>query len=150
MAYALVLGVIGRLLPLFQLTNIPLLVIGALLNGISYMPIYILCANAIIDCMDYAEYKSGIRAEGIYTCASGFCSKVGLGLGSALLGIVTALGGYDGKLAVQSASANTSIILSYTVVPAVLFFIAVVALYKFDLEKKLPEIREELKARHQK
>lgn len=150
MAYALVLGVIGRLLPLLQLTNIPMLVIGSLLNGISYMPIYILCSNAIIDCMDYAEYKTGIRAEGIYTCASGFCSKVGLGLGSGLLGIVTALGGYDGTLAVQSASANTAIILSYTVLPAILYFISIIALYKFSLEKKLPEIRAELKERHHK
>lgn len=148
MAVALVLGGIGRLLPIFNTTSMPLLIIGSLLNAVSFMPIYILCANAIIGCMDYGEYKSGIRGEGIYTCVSGFCSKVGIGLASGILGIITALGGYDGTLAVQSASANLSIIISYTALPAALYLIAALALRKFDLEKKLPEIQQALKERH--
>lgn len=147
MAAALVIGGVGRLLPVLQPTNMTLLIISSLTNAVSYMPIYILCANAIICCMDYGEYKSGIRGEGIYTCVSGFCSKVGIGLASGALGIITALGGYDGNLAVQSASANTSIIIAYTVFPAVLYLISAIALRKFDLEKKLPEIQKALKER---
>ena len=147
MAAALILGTIGRALPLLHTTSMPLLIIGSLFNAVAYMPIYILCANAIIGCMDYGEYKSGVRGEGIYTCVSGFCSKVGIGLASGILGIVTAVGGYDGTLAVQSASANWSIILSYTALPAALYLIAAIALGKFDLEKKLPEIQEALKER---
>ncbi len=147
MAVALILGAAGRFLPVVQPTNMALLTIGSLLNAISYMPIYILCANAIIGCMDYGEYKSGVRGEGIYTCVSGFCSKVGIGLASGLLGLVTALGGYDGTQAVQTASANMSIIISYTVLPGLLYLIAAIALRKFDLEKHLPEIQAELKKR---
>ncbi len=147
MAAALILGAIGRALPFFQPTNMVFLIIGSLFNALSYMPIYILCANAIIGCMDYGEYKSGVRGEGIYTCVSGFCSKVGIGLASGLLGLVTAIGGYDGTQAVQTASANMSIILSYTLLPALLYAIAALALRKFDLEKHLPEIQAELKKR---
>ncbi len=147
MALGLILGAIGRFLPLIGTTNIPILTVGSLLGAVSYMPIYILCANAIIDCMDYGEYKSGHRGEGIYTCVSGFCSKVGIGIASGLLGLVTALGGYDGTQAVQSASANMSIIFAYTILPGVLYIIGVLALRKFNLEEKLPEIRSELKRR---
>ncbi len=94
-----------------------LMALGLVLGAVSYMPIYILCANAIIACMDYGEYKSGHRGEGIYTCVTGFCGKVGIGLASGLLGLVTALGGYDGTQAVQTASANMSIIFVYTILP---------------------------------
>ncbi len=147
MALGLVLGAIGRFIPLVSPTSIPLLTLGSLLGAVSYMPIYILCANAIIGCMDYGEYKSGHRGEGIYTCVSGFCSKVGIGLASGLLGLVTALGGYDGTQAVQTASANMSIIFAYTILPGVLYVIGALALRKFNLEKELPAIQAELKKR---
>lgn len=147
MAFGLILGAIGRFLPLISTTSIPILTVGSLLGAVSYMPIYILCANAIIGCMDYGEYKSGHRGEGIYTCVSGFCSKVGIGIASGLLGLVTALGGYDGTQAVQTASANMSIIFAYTILPGVLYVIGVLALRKFNLEEKLPEIQAELKKR---
>lgn len=148
MAVALFLGAIGRFLPVFQTTSMPMLIIGAMLNSFASMPIYILCANAIICCMDYGEYKSGIRGEGIYTCVSGFCSKVGIGLASGILGLVTAMGGYDGTLAVQSSSANMSIILCYTVIPTILYVIAGLALGRFNIEKQLPEIQKALKERN--
>lgn len=48
------------------------------------------------------------------------------------------------------ASANMSIILSYTLLPALLYAIAALALRKFDLEKHLPEIQAELKKRKEK
>ena len=147
MAFGLILGAIGRFLPLISTTSIPVLTVGSLLGAVSYMPIYILCANAIIGCMDYGEYKSGHRGEGIYTCVSGFCSKVGIGIASGLLGLVTAVGGYDGTQAVQSASANMSIIFAYTILPGILYIIGVFALRKFNLEEKLPEIQVELKKR---
>lgn len=147
MAVALLLGAVGRFLPVFQTTNMMMLTVGAMLNSIASMPIYILCANAIINCMDYGEYKSGVRGEGIYTCVSGFCSKVGIGLASGILGLVTSLGGYNGTLAIQSESANMSIILCYTVIPTVLYVVAALALGKFNLEKQLPEIQKALKER---
>lgn len=77
----------------------------------------------------------------------GFCSKVGTGLASGMLGLVTALGGYDGTAVVQSSSAVNSVILLFTVVPAALYFLAVLALQFYKLDKELPYIQEELKKR---
>ncbi len=147
MAGALLMGAVGKLLPLLGLTSVPLLLLSSLFFSVSFMPIYILAANVIIDCMDYGEYKSGVRGEGIYTCVSGFCSKVGTGAASGMLGLVTALGGYDGTAAVQSSSAINSVILLFTVIPAVLCFLAVLALKAYKLDKELPLIQAELKKR---
>lgn len=97
--------------------------------------------------MDYGEYKNGIRGEGIYTCVSGFCSKLGTGVASGMLGLVTALGGYDGTAAVQSSSAINSVILLFTVVPAALYVLAMLALRAYKLDKELPMIQEELMKR---
>lgn len=147
MAGALLMGAVGKLLPLLGLTSVPLLLLSSLFFSVSFMPIYILAANVIIDCMDYGEYKTGVRGEGIYTCVSGFCSKVGTGAASGMLGLVTALGGYDGTAAVQSSSAINSVILLFTVIPAVLCFLAVLALKAYKLDKELPLIQAELKKR---
>lgn len=145
MAAALLIGAIGKLLPLLGMTSMPLLLISALFFSISFMPIFILASNVIINCMDYGEYKNGVRGEGIYTCVSGFCSKIGTGLASGMLGLVTALGGYDGTAAVQSSSAVNSVIILFTVVPAALYFLAVLVLQHYKLDKELPFIQEELK-----
>lgn len=144
MAAALFIGAVGKLLPLLGLTSMPLLLISALFFSVSFMPIFILASNVIINCMDYGEYKNGVRGEGIYTCVSGFCSKVGTGLASGMLGLVTALGGYDGTAAVQSSSAMNSIILLFTVVPAALYLLAVIVLQAYKLDKELPFIQQEL------
>lgn len=90
MQLGLACGIIGRLLPLLDLTSIPILVIGSVFCGISLMPIFILASNAVINCMDYGEWKYGKRGEGIYSCVIGFCSKVGTGLAAGADTVMTA------------------------------------------------------------
>lgn len=145
----LVCGIVGRLLPLLNLTSIPLIIIGAILNSVAFMPIFILANNVVINCMDYGEWKYGKRGEGIYACVIGFCSKVGIGLGSALIGAVMAVSGFDGTLEVQSTASNHAIIMLYTVIPTVAFVIAMIFMHFYKLDKELPAIQEELKARRE-
>lgn len=144
---AFVLGIAGRLLPLLGPGSIPLLLAGSVLNGIACMPIFVLSSNIIINCMDYGEWKSGKRGEGIYACVIGFCSKLGIGVASALIGFATALGGFDGKAAVQAPAANTAILLLYTVIPACLFLAAMLAMHFYKLDGLLPTIQKELAQR---
>jgi len=140
-------GIAGRLIPLIGLRNIPLLILSSILCGISYMPIYTLAPNAAINCMDYGEWKFGKRGEGIYSCVIGFCSKMGSGLASWTIGLVAAMGGFNGTQEVQSASANNSIILLFTVIPAVFFVGATIIIHFYKLDEKLPEIQEDLAKR---
>ena len=55
------------------------------------------------------------------------------------------ISGYDGTLDIQSQSANNMIICLGAVVPAVICILTLIVLHFFDLEKKMPQIRRELK-----
>lgn len=90
-----------------------------------------------IDCITYGKWKTGNAVEAVYSSVNSLADKIGLGLGSALLGAVLQIGGYRGELAVQNASAIVAIRILYALVPAALLGIALVAFIFFDLDKKL-------------
>ena len=144
---ALILGIIGKLLPLLNLQSITLLGIGTVLGTIGYMPLFILTINMVIDCMDYGEWKFKKRDEGIYSCISGFCSKIGTGIGTWLVAFVMMLGGYVSGADTQSQGAVNAIICVYTVVPAVLYLLAALCMHFYKLDDELPQIQAELAER---
>lgn len=85
----------------------------------------------IIDCMQIGYKKTGKMVEGLYASVNGFVDKVGLGLGSFLLGLILQIGKYDGNLDVQPSSANTAIQFVYAALPAIcgLFGFIVISVY---------------------
>lgn len=121
--------------------------ISSVLSMVSYMPLFVLAPNVLMNCMDYGEWKYHKRGEGIYTCVTGFCSKVGVGLAAGIIGIVTSLSGYVGGAEVQSASAQTAIVSLYTILPALLMALSIVAMYFYNLDKELPTVQKELAER---
>ena len=141
------LGIIGKLLPLINLQSVVLLGAGTVLSTIAYTPLTVLTINMLIDCMDYGEWKFKKRGEGIYSCISGFCSKIGTGLGTWLVGFVMTIGGYVSEAGSQSQSAINSIIGAYTVIPAVLYLLSAIAIYFYKLDDELPQIHAELEER---
>lgn len=61
-----------------------------------------------------------------------------------------ALSGYDGSLAAQSSSATTMIIMEASVIPAIFLAMQFILLKFYDLDKKLPQIKEDLEQRRAK
>jgi len=98
----------------------------------------------IIDCMEYGYRKSGKQVEGLYASMGGLVDKLGLGLGSFLMGAILELGGYDGSLTVQSASANFSISFVYAILPAICGLIGflIMLFYKEKIVKGTPNTVE--------
>lgn len=143
----LVCGVFGSAMPLIAPTNILVLTVSGAFRTVAVLPVFTLAANAIIDCMDYGEWKSGKRGEGIYTCIIGFCSKVGIGISSWAIGVITALGGYDGMAVTQTASALLSIKVIFIFLPAVMYIVALIFVHFYNLDTKLPKIKKELENR---
>lgn len=95
------------------------------------------CMFAIVsDTIEYGEWKTGYRTEGLVNSASSFGFKVGNGLGSAMLGWVLGLGGYLEEAAVQSAGAILSINMLFIYIPvaAVVLQVIIMAFYKLDRE----------------
>ena len=102
------------------------------------------------DTIDYGEWKSGIRTDGLVYSASSFGTKVGNGVATASLGWALAIGNFDAALAVQGDSALASIKFVFTILPMLATILAVVLNLLFNLDKKMPQIRDDLREREAK
>ncbi len=101
----------------------------------------------VSDTIDYGEWKSGVRTEGLVNSACSFGYKIGNGIGSALLGLILDVGGYVGEAAVQSASALASIKVCFVWIPVVIYVIGLVIMKFYHLDQEFPGIIEDLQKR---
>jgi Na+/melibiose symporter-like transporter len=110
--------------------------LGAL-KSLAYAPTVPLLWAMIADVADDMEYKTHRRATGL--CFSGvvFSLKAGLGVGGAIAGIILSIFGYvNDASVVQDASSILGIRLASSVVPAICFFIGVIALFFYPITKQ--------------
>ena len=121
---------------------------GLILLGIGGIPHNAGLFAMVADVIDYGEWKTGVRLDGLTNSATSFGMKVGAGLGSAITGWGLAWAAYDGKLAAQTAETIFGIKMVYTIVPAVLIVIGLVVLYFCNLDKIYPQIEEGLAKKH--
>ncbi len=138
------LGMVGYLLRLINIHSVALLFISNIIAMMGFYTMFSFAGTFVIDCMDYGEWKSGVRTEGTVSCAQSVTAKIGTAIGVGLVGLLMGLSGYDGALATQSTSANYMIIALFSIVPAVFCLIQFILLKFYDLDKLLPQIREDL------
>lgn len=144
----LILAVIGNIIKYFAGKNMMMILIGSLIASIPGASMLLMIGSLfVIQCMDYGEWKTGIRPESMLNAMNGFASKVGAGIASGLLGVLMGAAGFIGGAATQTDSAMRAIQWGYTLVPAILAIIMLVILHFYDLEKKQGKIREELEQR---
>ena len=103
----------------------------------------VLVANTI----EYGEWLHGKRIIGSTNSIISFGSKIGAGIGTAMIGWILAIGKYNGQLAVQPDSAIQMILVICIYLPLVLFIIMYLILGKYDLDEKYPLIIKELSKR---
>ena len=142
-----VMGIVGYGLRTLGGTNLVTLMIGSLLATMAVLPISMMINIYLIDCMDYGEWKTGTRVEGMLNSITAFSNKLGSGLASGLVGLIMGLAGYEGSLAVQSAAANTSIVALFNYMPLVLTIVLLVFSIAYKTDKIMPQIRAELAER---
>lgn len=97
--------------------------------------------------VEYGQWKTGVRQEGMIMSANSFGSKCGTVLGTALCGWVLAWAGYNGAAEVQTASALTGIKIVYVYLPVILNILSAVILSFYKLEKEYSTIVKELEER---
>ena len=97
--------------------------------------------------VEYGQWKTGVRQEGMIMSANSFGSKCGTALGTALCGWVFAWAGYNGAAEVQTASALTGIKIVYVYLPVILNILSAVILSFYKLEKEYSTIVKELEER---
>ena len=101
----------------------------------------------LADVVEYGEWKTGIRTEGMVFTGISFGIKIGSGLGSALVMAILDWGGYVGGLEEQTANAMTSIKIAFIAAPFFGTCLIIVLLLFFRVEKLMPRIEVELQGR---
>lgn len=143
----LILAGIGLLIQEFGGNSMSVIVTSSLIRGIGNA-----CSGAtmwamVSDTIDYGEWKTGLRTEGLVNSACSFGYKLGNGIGSAVMGIVLELGGYIGTAAVQTEGACTAIRLCFTWIPLMLFAACFIILRFYKLDSEFNGIIADLKSR---
>lgn len=144
-----VLGVVGYGIRILGGTNLVTLTLGSVIGGVAILPVTMMISIYLIDTMDYGEWKTGTRVEGMLASVNSFASKLGSGIASGLVGLIMGLAGYDGSLATQSASALTSIQVLFNYVPMVLMVVLLILGIAYKLDKELPQIKADLAKKHE-
>jgi len=139
---------VGNLLPLADTSSVPLLMVAAALRGAGPALLLGINLSFICDVVDYGEWKTGKRLEGIVFAGSSMGGKLGLGLGGAILAAMLAFGGYEGGAASQSQSALNAITLTFTWWYSLGTIACIIILFFLRrLDKQMPQIRADLEAR---
>ena len=149
-ALGLVLDIVGMLVLNFSGGSMAIIVVSSVIRGIGNA-----CGGAtmwamVSDTIDYGEWKTGYRTEGLVNSACSFGYKIGNGIGSALLGLILEIGGYVGTAAVQTESALTSIKVCFVWIPILVYACGLVIMKFYHLDKEFDGIIADLKARAQK
>lgn len=132
---------------LMAMTSVPVLIVSAVIRGIGYACVMGVQFAIIGDSVEYGEWKTGVRSEGLVFSAQSFGCKVGMGLGNALIGALLSWGGYDGELAVQPDSAITVIKVLYIGMPMIVAVLQILLMIPYTIEKEYDQMNRELAER---
>lgn len=120
--------------------NITLIFVGTFLLGFFLMN-GLTTFNATSDCIEYEYYKTGKRTPGAIVGAITLSVKAGLALGGSIGVLLIGFAGYSSGVDITMGVRN-NINLVVNVIPAILFFVGLIALIPYKLSnKKVAEIQ---------
>lgn len=112
---------------------------NAAISGVMY--------GMLADTVEYNEWKSGIRAEGLVFSANSIGIKIGTGLGVAVLGWTLAAFGYVSSSDVQPEMAINGIRIIFLYVPVVVYGILALIVTRYKLDQEYDGIIADLEKR---
>lgn len=137
----------GQIGLLFDDGSFTFAIVSAICRGIGQAPLMGVVFSFIADSVEYGQYKTHLRLEGLIYSAASVGSKLGGGLMSAAFGWILSWAGYDGVLAVQSETTIRTISALFVWGPIIVWGVTAVILLFHRLEKEYPAIMAELAAR---
>ncbi len=144
MVLGYVIEIVGVAIMAFLPASIPVAFTGLVLLGVGGIPHNAGLFSLVADVVDYGEWKTGTRLDGLTNSATSFGMKVGSGLGSAIVGWGLAWAAYDGSLSGQTVATISGIKTAYTIIPIVLFAIGLITLLFCNLDKFAPQMEKDL------
>ena len=137
----------GMILQIIAPANLILVLLGMAIRGFGTGLSAAIIGVMLGDTIDYGEWKSGIRTDGLVFSASSFGTKVGSGLATALVGWLLAWGGFNAEATVQSEETMTAILATFVILPLVCAVLAFILNLLYNLDKKMPQILNDLNKR---
>lgn len=138
------LMVIGSLIPTIDPDSLTVVIIATVVKALGQAPLMGTIFAFTADTVDYGEWKTGMRTEGLIFSASSFGGKTGTGFGGAMVGWILAFSGYVGGQTALSGAASQAIQFLYIFLPAILCALCAVILWFYRLDKEYPKILLEL------
>ena len=129
--------------------SVPLLIVGTVVSGIVTGLLAVPVSTLFADGIDYGEWKTNKRIEGMGSAVTSFSQKISSGLALASVGWVLGLTGYVANEAI-SAKTNSGIITLYSWLPAIILVVIFLILkfaYKYD--KIADQVISDLESRKQ-
>ena len=145
-------AVVGYVTVFFAHGSLAMVYVGIVVTNLISLPCSYLQTPGIMDIASYNEYKGMHRMEGTSGVVMNFLSKALNGVGTGLTGILLGFAGYvsstGGEVVTQPDSAIMMIRLLYSLIPGLCVAgIILCSLHFMKLEKQMPQINAELKAR---
>lgn len=145
-----VLSILGSIAMHFVVQSTALVIVCTVIVAVGLaLPggvIYVMTAEAV----DFGEWKTGIRIGGFLMAIVGFGVKISNSVATMLCSNILAIGGYVGGADIQTETAKIAIEINYLLIPSILSAVIIIVMSVYDLDKKFPQIREELMSRRQK
>ncbi|MCF0133778.1 MAG: MFS transporter [Blautia sp.] len=115
----------------------------------TFATIPMMCLVGVMTAMsiDYNEYKYGVRMVATSNSATSFGSKISSGIGASMIGWMLAAARYDASLTEATQAVKMAIFGFSFVIPLIMFVVMFILTSRFDLEKTLPALKEEIAAR---
>jgi glucuronide carrier protein len=89
------------------------------------------------DTVEFGEWRTGVRTEGITYALFSFTRKLGQAVGGALAAFTIGLGGYVGAAAAQSQSAINAIRFAAGFAPAIFIVIGIAIFFRYPLTEQV-------------
>lgn len=144
------IGAISIALRVFDPYNFAYNVTLSCFSNLAMIPV--MCLTGVLTAMtiDYNEYIYEDKMVAISQSAIGFGCKIGGGIGGSVVGWILGAVGYNATMKTASSAVELAIFSFSIYIPMAVYAIMFLLMLKFDLEKKLPEIKKVLERRREK
>lgn len=138
---------IGVGVTLIDPTNLTLLLVGTLIKAIGGVPTASALFAIIADIVDYGEWKTGVRIDGMTYGAATAGQNFGAGVGAALVGWLLAAANYQAGAETQVSSAVSMEVFLYLWIPGIIAVAQAIIIYFLNIDKHMPQMQRDLAER---
>lgn len=149
------IALLGGAVCLINPFSIVVILIGLFIRFTGLAPTQYVTNAFFADVAEHIEWKNGFRTDGLNGSFLNVMMTMGMGIGTSLFNfLIYKVGNYDSSLLsqglTQSLRTQWSIIGADIIVPMVFCGICGLIIYFFKIEKQMPEISAEIKARRER